>query len=519
MSGAKLPLQVVFVLSAIVLAGGGALALTFPSALTLGKMFESDGQTETAIHYYAEWNQRHPKDYEARLHTADLLVMTVHPRQAVAHLEAMAKQWPNDVQVLRRLVDVQDSLLMVDETLPTLERLSAAAPKDPDVLRRLADHYRWQGKTDQLMATLLKLVRIENAADERQELVDTLLANRRYDDLIAWLSADPDAMPDPVEVRLALYEAYARTGRVAEATAQLRRAIELAPERLDLLRQIADHLVEHGMFHEAVSLYRSRIDRQPATASGSQGARALIAELNGLYEEEAERLAKSGQLDDAVKLYRARIAEAPRDVSLRLALAELYGPRSAEVAIRELQALLELAPDDVAAWVALAEHHDWNDDAAQAIACYRHALKLAPEDRAIRRALAQRLVWADRAPEAIAEYRRLTGAGGTDVDREAFVDLLIDTEQGPQALEVARALPPTIARGRLLGLAALSAHQYDVALPELVEWTRRSPREVGAWRALAECATALDEADLALRALRHAESLSGSPRVTRSEEE
>jgi tetratricopeptide (TPR) repeat protein len=501
MTELRIPARAAWGLAATASASVLALWLTFPSDRTLGLMFENDGQIDTASQFLQTWNRHHPVDYESRLHTADLLVMTVHPEQAVRALEDMARDWPNDAQILRRLVEIEDSLLMVDETLVHLERLAVAAPRDPDVLRRLADHYRWKGRAEPLLQTLLKLVRLEDAPDERAELIDTLLSNRRYEDLIAWFSPGIDEAPQPVEQRLALYEAYIRTDRLDEATAQLEHVLELAPDRIEYLRPIADRLVERGLFEQAVALYKERIDREPRTA------RQYQVELDELFEAHGEQLVEKGQLKDAVKRYRDRIARAPLDVHLRLELAGLYGGRANEVAVGELEQLLRLAPTSVEGWVALAEHQSWRDKLGEAVKAYRQALHLAPANRAIRRALAQHLQWSDRQAEAIEQYRVLAGPGGDDVDREALFDMLLEAEQGREALTLAEHMSPTPRHRYLVALAAHAAGDNQRALPELLEWTHHETKDVRAWTAVLEAATALDEPDLALTALRRLQSL------------
>jgi tetratricopeptide (TPR) repeat protein len=428
-------------------------------------------------------------------------VLTVHPDEAVRTLEAMARDWPDDRVVLERLIDVEDSLLRVDETVAHLEKLAQLSPGDATVLRRLADQYRWKGQSEPLLQTLRKLAHCEDAVEERAELVDILLSNRRYDELIAWLSPDLDHAPAAVDLRLALYEAYLRTDRMDEATAQLRRVLELDPGRVELLRDVADYLVSRGLFDQAVQLYRDRIDRQP------RDARRFALELDDLYEAHAEKLVATGNQAAAVALYRERIARAPLDVSLRLELAELYGARADQVAVTELQKLVEAAPNSVDAWIALGERYSWTDRLPQAIKAYRQAVRLAPENRAARRALAQNLLYIDRTDDAIAQYREL--ANGDEVDREALIDLLIEEERGADALAYAEKLSPTPRHQYLAALAAHAAGADEQALPALIDWTKKQGGDVRAWQALVECASALDEPDVAVDALRHVRALGG----------
>lgn len=501
MIAVRLPRRAAAGLSATAFAGLIALALTVPSSRTLGAMFESDGQIDLATQYLEDWNRRHPRDYASRLHAAELQVLTVHPDEAVGRLEAMARDWPDDRVVLERLVDVEDSLLRVDETVAHLEKLASLEPGDATVLRRLADQYRWKGQSEPLLQTLRKLAHLEDSDEERAELVDILLSNRRYDELIAWLSPDVDHAPAAVDLRLALYEAYLRTDRMEEATEQLRRVLELDPDRVELLRDVADYLVSRGLFDQAVALYRDRIDRHP------RDARRFAVELDDLYEAHAEKLVATGNPAGAVALYRERIARAPLDVNLRLELAELYGARADRVAIAELQKLLEAAPNSAEAWIALAERYSWTDRLPLAVKAYRQAVRLQPDNRAARRALAQYLLYVDRTDEALAQYREL--ANGDEVDREALVDLLIEEERGADALAYAEKLSPTPRHKYLTALAAHAAGADEQALPELIEWTKKQGGDLRAWQALVECASALDEPDVAVEALRHVRVLGG----------
>ena len=497
----RLPRRAALGLAAVAASGLAALALTVPTQRTLSMVFEADGQIETATGYLVDWDRRHPLDYDARLHTADLQLLTVHPQEALATLQAMAHDWPDDRQVLERLVSVEDSLLLVDETLDALEKLAVASHDEPAVLHRLVDLYRWKGMTEPLLSALRKLVLVEDAPDERAELIDILLSHARYDELIAGLGPAVGRAPGAIDLRLALYEAYLRTGRFEQAAEQMKQVLEVQPERVELLRPVAEYLVKRGLFDEAVALYRERIDRQP------RDARRFQAELNDLFESHAEELVRTGKTEEAVRLYRGRIARAPTDLQLRLELAELYGKRSTEVAVTELKQLLQLQPGSVEAWLALAERQSWRGQLGESVAAYRKVLALEPKNRAARRSLAQHLLWTDHPDDAIREYRVLIAEGGEPADHEALIDLLIDDERGQEALAEAQKLEPTPRHKYLLALALHATGDDKRALPELIEWTRKEGGDVRAWQAIVECATSQDDPDLALQALRRVQAL------------
>jgi tetratricopeptide (TPR) repeat protein len=504
-----LPARVAWRLAAAAAAGFFALALIFPTERTIGRIFEADGQLEIATEYYEAWNRRYPNDFESRWHTAELLLQTADPERARAALDAMARDWPDDPRILARLVEVEDSQLRVDRVIPRLEALAAARPQDPRVLRRLADHYRWFGMDEELILALRRLITLGDSPDERTELIDILLAKRRYDDIIAIFSRDIDKMPNPVDAHLALVQAFVRTGRVDEAIAELEILIQLEPGRLEHLRELADQLVAQDRFDEAIGLYRARIDADPRNP-------ALNGELADLYETAIDRMMASGQRTEALLLFRKRIAIEPTDVSLRLAFADMHGKNTHRVAIAELEELLRLAPRKVAGWSALGERRSWAHDLPGAIAAYQRALALAPDDAEARRALAQHLLWTHREADAMAQYRLLVDGPGNATDRAALVEILLDRELGKEALAYARGLRSagaSLRQRRLFGLAAGAADECALALPALQYATRHNRDDVEAWYTLGQCATRLDKPEEALEALRHSQRIRRGRRV------
>ena len=507
-----LPRRVYLSLAAFAGLGVLSLIVVYPPDLTIGRMFEADGQLDKATDYYLAWNQEHPSDYRSRWHTAELLLQSADPERAVSALEEMARDWPEDPRILARLVEIEDSLLRVEGVVPRLEALVAISPDDPEVLRRLADHYRWFGEAEKLIGTLQLLVRLGDFPEERIELVEILLSRRRYDDLIAFFSAGIDQMPNRVDARLALYQAYVRTGRTDRAIEQLELILELAPGRIEEMRELADLLVATERLAEAIALYEARIDADPRD-------QRLRGELVELYDVAADRAAARGKRGAVILLMRRRVNLEPTNVEYRLALADAHGEQSTQVAIVELRELLTLAPNSAAGWAALAERLSWSGKAAEAVSGFRRAVELAPSDIGMRRALAQHLLWGEQNDAALAEFRTLVEKGGTLDDRALLVELLLDGNNGAAALrhasELRRRKVSAPRYRRLFAFAAALAGECELALPELRWVTQQNAEDTDAWYSLGQCATKLDRPDEALQALRHTQRLRGRDRMRR----
>lgn len=504
----RLPKSVWFNLVLIGIGGILILALMFPFEYTLGRIFEADGQLVEATEYYQRWNKKHPEDYNSRWHTAELLLTTVNPAEALETMEAMAKDWPEDLKILARLVEIEDSLLHVEKVIPRLEALMAASPDDPGVLIRLGDHYRWFGDDKKLIDNLSKIVRLGDFPEERSEFLEILLANRQYDKLIEFYNNNMDTMANPLEARLALYEAYVRAGRVDEAIDELKLALELDPTRIDLMRELGDQLVTLNRWREAIALFKERLTLDPSN-------KEMRAELSEMYEITAEQLRLSGQTQEARQQFYERIELNPRSVALRLEYAEMHGPKESEIAIEELSSLLKNNPKSFEGWHALAERYSWAEKPDKAAEAYQKAHALKPTNLRVHRALANHLLWAKKVPEAMMEMRSIVDGAGTLKDRVTLIEYLMDEGNTDEALKVAVPLQrsKTLAHRRLLAFLAVDAGQCNTALPQL-EWvTDQKPKDGEAWYSLYECATSEGKPELALRALRVVKKLrvSGAP--------
>jgi tetratricopeptide (TPR) repeat protein len=494
----RLPKAVWLNLVQVLLAGSLVLVLILPLEHALGRIFEADGQLEAATVFYQSWNEKHPEDYDSRWHTAELLLATVNPDEARLAMESMARDWPEDTKVLRRLVEIEDSLLRIRQVIPRLEALDRVTPEDEDVLLRLVDHYRWFGDTEKLVETLGRLVRVTDREEIRAEFLEILLANRRYDQIIEFYKTNMEAMPNQLEARFALYEAYVRTERLDEAIVQLEIALSIDPSRVDVLSELRDQLVTLNRWQDAIDLYKQRLAFDP-------GNPKLRAELSEMYQITADSLVEQGKSESARKQFYERIELAPKDLELRLEYASMFGSRREDaVGITEIKKLLRLSTNSAGAWLAMAERESWSDHPAEAAAAYARVHDLRPKDAAIHRTLANHLLWAEKYDEALTEFRLIFKKGGTMADRATIVELLLDKDKGKEAYNLVKPLlsSPTVKNRQLFAYVAARSGHCDEAIPELQVITERQPRNLEAWESIYECATTEKNPSVALKALR-----------------
>jgi serine/threonine protein kinase/tetratricopeptide (TPR) repeat protein len=199
------------------------------------------------------------------------------------------------------------------------------------------------------------------------------------------------------EVYFALGTIYQNTGKTAEAIAELKRALELAPNSDEGYRRLANAYLAAGQKDEALRAYQHAIDVNPYygvnyTRLGAayfqlgDNQKALDA-LNHAVEVSPDSRAaynnigviyfQMGKWNDAITAYsKALKIEPSEDIYSNLGTAYFYlGHRTDAIAM--FQKAVTLNPNNHA-WVGnLADGYRWAGDKEKANAAYQQAIALA----------------------------------------------------------------------------------------------------------------------------------------------
>jgi tetratricopeptide (TPR) repeat protein len=247
--------------------------------------------------------------------------------------------------------------------------------------------------------------------------------------------------PDNAEARHYLGALLASTGRLQDAKALMKRALELKPKAFAYLENYIGVLVLAEDFAEALELSRKALGRQPRNANvlylqaaslqkldRLDEARAAFVELLRLApnhpagrKEYAVTLNRIGAQEQALRVVEALIAEQPRFADAYLVRANIRAIRGENrLAIADYERALELQPNAHETWQSLGLALRRLDRHDRALAAFERALALRPTyaDALIGRGDALRLL--DREPEAFACYDQAIALGGED-RRKALV--------------------------------------------------------------------------------------------------
>ena len=152
-------------------------------------------------------------------------------------------------------------------------------------------------------------------------------------------------------------------GRLDEAVACCRRAIEIDPKMAMVHANLADALQRKGLLDEAVACYRRALELDPGYANAHYNLGVMLA--------------GKGQVDEAVACYRRAIKFDPRGVPAHINLGSLLtGKGRLDEAVACLRRAIELDPKIAEAHCSLAEALRYKGDFRAALDSMRtgHAL-------------------------------------------------------------------------------------------------------------------------------------------------
>ena len=260
---------------------------------------------------------------------------------------------------------------------PLLERALAARPDDVEIVGGMGMLRLRQGRHAQAQTFFSRALQLDQAnASKWRGLVRTAhvwsairasegALERGDAELAERLARDAlQVSANHADATLALARAQARQGLQAQAEQSYRAALRAEPLKLSAFRGLVDLLAERDQ--------QAAIEQVLAGLSAAQRtafAQVLDSTRVATLRAEAERLVASGQPDDAMRSLERVVELAPDDAWSRHSLARLHADRGEpELGRALLDQLLQRRPDDAEALHASALFLAWLDEDAAALA-------------------------------------------------------------------------------------------------------------------------------------------------------
>jgi tetratricopeptide (TPR) repeat protein len=281
------------------------------------------------------------------------------------------------------------------------------------------------GEAARILRAALAL--LPDTASVRVNLVNCLMGAREFAQAEHECHAYIAAHPGPEGWTL-LHHVQRDQERYDDALNAAETALKLAPATRGLQYNFATALDRVGRAQEALNIYEGlaseRFDtpelalnfmralyaanrKQDAEAIGARGVKHWPGAL-AIHGALARMRMLRGEGENATALLDAEIAKRPRELSLRLACADiLHRGHLLPKALRQLEEALALAPDAPALLTAAGIVLDDLGRTEEGLEALRRVLAQAPQSRSARRNMLSTLLRAGRPEEALAIVRAL----------------------------------------------------------------------------------------------------------------
>lgn len=345
-------------------------------------------------------------DLDARELLASTLLAAGRPEEARDVLFAAIAEFPADLALSRRLLEVLEGLgddegriaeyqrvlahrpeelelyLELGRVLASSGRFEAAREQwnrtletrlqDAGLCVRLAGFYALYDQTDDAVAMYEKAIALEPGEMRHYADLAAFLAVRDRADEVSRLLEGAEAAAAGHAGRLGeLASLWSEYGQPARARAALEAALAVAGEDAQLLSRLADALALEGEVERAAEVLHQVL----ASASETGLRNSAVDRILRLFRRE-------DRLEELVAREELAIAEDPTAVAPRLVLAKLFVQRrEPELAIDAYRGLLEVAPDEEGARRALARLYEDEGDYAASLAQYEALLAARPQAR------------------------------------------------------------------------------------------------------------------------------------------
>lgn len=321
-----------------------------------------------------------------RLHVK-LLLELGRPAEAERVLERLLEdpaQLESPEAVALELAELRAQAGDPEGQLAALEGALAFAPQDTAMLRQLVERQVGAGALTAAAATQRRLIDVADSPEARMRLVDVLLAAGEREGALAELRQLVQRLPEDHPQRPKVLQQWANVTETQEHWLEAAQAWEALYRALDPAKHALDPAKEGQS-----PLLLLNASRAAQRAGQPERASRLLAELDAnelepdiralLYEDRAQLAAQEGELQQAVASQRAAVALLPTaERHYRLA-QYLREQDEFNLAQRELQQAVALAPDNPEYQASLGYAYLARGDDVQAKKHFEAALAADPQ--------------------------------------------------------------------------------------------------------------------------------------------
>ena len=350
--------------------------------------------------------------------------------EALSNFSQMAEKFPDDRQVLEELAQLLAEERQIDEAIRRWEQVAKLAADDPyqqlQARIEVAQLKITQGGRKDGIALLdqaLDRAKPESwlERDIRRRIEQAFQQGEDLAGLVAWCEARLQLRPQDLGTLLQLAGALLQSGKGSEALVRYDEAIKLAPSRRDLREAFIEALVNQGKLPAAVAQCQLLADKHPQDAD-------VLLRLGQLHLHAAPAAERQAAEQKAVEIWKRIAAIRPADAGLALQVAEACRHAASPAKIRLSPGPEQEPQPKIADAESLL--------LATAEAYYREAVRRAPTEPPQHEYLGEFLHSRGRRNEAIAAWSKISELPSESAESwHRLAELFVNFSYLPEAAE------------------------------------------------------------------------------------
>lgn len=321
---------------------------------------------QRALDWYQRAEEFGAATQSARIAVTDALLENGDYDAALASVQSMLAQTPQDADVLLRLGRIQRALGDYGAASAALTEASRLQPENARILGELAETFRSQGQLQNARQMYEQAIEVNpQETSSYLSLSQVLAVQGQYDAAIRVLNEALGTVSEPADIYAGLASLHLQQAQHEQARQVLERGIAALDEQEPLLLAL-------GAYHEA----RAEFD-----LAGQQYRRALMLNADAAAARAAlgDLYLQMERIDEALAQYQQAVAAAPETSRYHLLIARAYaGADQIDAAMHAYSDTIAAAPTDEAAYIELASLYEEQEQWEPARSVYERGREKVP---------------------------------------------------------------------------------------------------------------------------------------------
>jgi superkiller protein 3 len=247
----------------------------------LGKRLEDDKRSEEAVEFLRKADKINPNDFETKVGLGLTLTTLTRFGEALETLTKADRMKPGN-QDVQMFLSVTRARQQSATQIEAMKQHVANNPKDVKVRQHLTEMLVYLRRTKEAKVALEELIPMLPKTNKNLTMVGVLYTDLGMDEKAVEYHRKAIEIDPHYVIYLNLAFNLEKLGRTAEIQEAFKKALELKPDSIGVLKPYADFLRDQGKRQEALAMYKRAVEAEPTNSPSLFNLSILYAKTGNL---------------------------------------------------------------------------------------------------------------------------------------------------------------------------------------------------------------------------------------------